>query len=495
MLNDVLAAITSLARPGQPVYLVGGAVRDRILGRDYHDLDFVMEGETRGLARQVADSLAGGFYVLDNERDTSRVVLNRPGESRLLLDFASLRGSDLETDLRARDFSINSLAMQLGVDDSLIDPCGGLEDLRQKRIRACGPTSLSDDPVRVLRGIRLAVRLSYRIEPETLILLRKAVPLLSQVSAERQRDELVRILEAKQSRLALRILDHVGALQLLIPECIPLKGLVQPEPHRVDGWEHTLEVLDHLESLLDVLAGDYKENTASGLILASAVLWLGRYREQFKRHLSEALPNDRSLVGLIKFAALYHDTGKAHTGVVTADGRLHFLGHEDVSEQLLSKRAHALAFSNQEIERAKLVVKGHMRVHFLADSKGGIAPRSVYRYFRALGDAGIDVCLLSLADLWATYSITLPQERWLAELQTCRKLLEARWEKTETVVRPVRLVSGHDLIKELNLEPGKIVGELLEVIREAQAAGEVTDRDEALTAAANWLNNKFGGSK
>jgi tRNA nucleotidyltransferase/poly(A) polymerase len=253
--------------------------------------------------------------------------------------------------------------------------------------------------------------------------------------------------------------------------------------------------LDHLESLLDVLAGDHKETTASGLILASAVLWLGRYREQFQLHLSEAFPNDRSLTGLIKFAALYHDTGKALTGMVGADGRLHFLGHEDVSEQLLAKRAQALAFSNQEIDRARLVVKGHMRVHYLADSAGEIAPRSVYRYFRALGHAGIDVCLLSLADVWATYSNTLPHERWLAELQTCRKLLEARWEKTEAVVRPARLVTGHDLIKELNLEPGKIVGELLEVIREAQAAGEVANRAEAISAAATWLKSKPGGSK
>ena len=136
-----------------------------------------------------------------------------------------------------------------------------------------------------------------------------------------------------------------------------------------------------------------------------------------------------------------------------------------------------------------------MRVHYLADSAGEIAPRSLYRFFRALGDAGIDVCLLSLADVWATYSTTLPQERWLAELQTCRKLLEARWEKTEAVVRPVRLVNGHDLIKELNLKPGKMVGDLLEVIREAQAAGEVTNRDEALTAAANWLKKNTGGNQ
>jgi tRNA nucleotidyltransferase/poly(A) polymerase len=269
--------------------------------------------------------------------------------------------------------------------------------------------------------------------------------------------------------------------------------LTQPEPHRLDGWEHTLEVLNHLESLLDVLADDSKDTTASGLILASAVLWLGRYRDQFKRHLSEPFPNDRSLTGLLKFAALYHDTGKAHTGQLGADGRLHFLGHEDVSVHLLTKRAQALAFSNQEIERANLIVKGHMRVHYLADSAGEIAPRTIYRYFKALGDAGIDVCLLSLADLWATYSTALPQERWLAELQTCRKLLEARWEKPEAVVRPVRLVSGHDLIKELNLQPGKIVGELLELIREAQAAGEVNNRDEALTAAANWLKSNSGG--
>ncbi len=491
-IDDILPTILRLAPADRPVYLVGGAVRDRLLKRESHDLDFVMAGETASLARRVADALGGAFFILDGERDTSRVVLSRAGEGQFLLDFASLRGKDLESDLRGRDFTINAMATRLGDDHELIDPCGGVADLREKKIRACGPTSLLDDPVRTLRAVRLAVTLGYRIERDTLRQLRSAVAELPRISAERQRDELVRILEGSRTSVAMRLLEHAGALPVLLPEVVPLQGLIQPLPHHLDGWEHTLEMIDHVESLLGVLAEDYHEESASGLTLGTAVLWLGRYREQFKHHLAEPLPNDRSVLGLLKLCALYHDTGKAVTGAVGPDGKLHFLGHEEVSTRMIARRMQALAFSRQEIERAGRVVGGHMRVHALTDVPGQITQRSMYRFFRDLGDAGIDVCILSLADVWATYSFTLPQERWLAELQTCRALLEARWEKMNAIVRPQRLLSGDDLMRELGLPPGKLVGDLLELIREAQAAGEVTSTEEALSLAADWLHRMKG---
>lgn len=489
-LDDVLAGVAALTEQEGSVFLVGGAVRDRLLLRACHDMDFVMAGETYPFAKKVRELFSGGLFLIDPERDTSRVLLKDVGGKPMMLDFASMRGRDLSADLLARDFTINAMAVDVNRPDQLIDPCGGSEDLREKRIRACSATSVSDDPIRVLRAVRQAVALNYAIDPSTFQQMKAAVELLPMISAERLRDEAVRMLDGDRTSLTIRILERCGALTHVFPELVHLKEVMQPPPHVQDVWEHTLEVVDRLEAVIDALAFGEREQATSGLALASAALWLGRYREQFAAHLAESFPKERSLTGLLKLAALYHDTGKPATGKVESNGRLRFLGHEEVSKRLVKQRARRMAFSNHEIERVGVIVAEHMRIHSLTDTGQPPTRRAIYRYFRDTGAAGIDVCLLSLADTWATYSHTLPQEIWLAELATCRALLEAQWEKKAEVVSPPKLVTGSDLIRHLRIQPGKLVGELLAAIQEAQAMGEIHTFDEACAYARRYLNDQ-----
>lgn len=496
------------------MYLVGGGVRDHLLNRPAHDYDFVLPGETRRLARKVADKLNGGFYILDEERDTTRVVLGVDDlpEDRLTLDFASLRAQDLESDLRARDFTINAMAFDVAHPDRLIDPTGGLVDVREGRLRACSPTSLSDDSLRVLRAVRQALAYHFRIDPETVRLMRIAAPLLTRPSAERLRDELFKILDGPQVSLAIRLLDQIGALPFILPELESLKGITQTAPHVSDVWEHTLYVVQQLEMLFSVLVGEYKEENVADLTIGSAVLWLGRYREQLAEHFHRRLVPDRSLRALLFFAALYHDIAKPAARTQTPEGRVRFLGHDSQGAKAAASRARALALSAAEASRAETIVEEHMRVHFLANAvqaaagkaipaeKGvsaegnaSVSRRSIYRFFRAAGDAGVDVCLLSLADVRGTYQTELPQEVWQAELEASRALMEAYWEKSADVVAPPRFLSGSELIKEFNLKPGRIVGLLLGAIQEAQAVGEVHNQEEALRYARRWVEQHAEG--
>lgn len=486
-IERVLQRIAQASTPQRPVHLVGGAVRDRLLGRASHDLDFVLPGETLPLARQLADQLHGALYVLDELRDTTRVLIDDENGSRLVLDFASLRSGDLDGDLHARDFSVNAMALDAAHPDTLIDPCGGLADLREKRLRACSRLSLSDDPVRVMRGVRLALSLGFQIEHDTKEWMRSAAGLLPKISAERLRDELFKMMEGHQVALAIRLLDQLDALEHILPELELLKTAQQGPPHVHDVWEHTLEVVQHLEALLDLLTHDFHEESASGLILASASGWLGRYRTQLSDHFNQQMIVDRSYRGLIFLAALYHDSGKPACRTVEPDGKVRFLGHDRESMRILGQRARALALSNDEVQRLTLVAAEHMRVHFLAKQPNLPAPRTIYRFFRDTGEAGVDVCLLSLADCWGTFSHTLPQDIWMAELRTCRALLEARWERTETAVNPPRLVSGNDLITELGMRPGKAIGQALEAVREAQVEGHLQTRQDALQFIQTWL--------
>jgi len=494
LLNTVLAALPSV----QPLYLVGGSVRDALMGRLTHDLDFLVPTGALGVARRVAKALAAAFFPLDEERDTGRVIVMNADGTRDVLDFTSFRGADpsagsgqaLEADLLARDFTINAMAMDVRTQ-SLLDPLGGAADLREKRIRACAATTFSDDPVRILRAVRQAAAFGFHILPATRQAMRAAVDLLPKVSVERQRDELFRMLDGPQAAASLRALDLLEVLPRLLPELPALKGFAQPLPHVSDVWSHTLSVLQHLESILAALAPDYDPDKASDLFTGLLVLRLGRYRQQFAGHFAASLNPDRSLRALLFLAALYHDVAKPLSRASDENDRPRFWGHDEEGAEMATQRANALHLSNDEVSRLKTIIRNHMRVLFHTNRLigEGKSPtrRAIYRFFRFTDQAGVDVILLALADLRATYEQTLPQETWAACLDVCRTFLENWWEKPQEVIAPPPLVNGKDLMRAFGLSQGPLIGQLLEAIREQQAMGKITSSEEALTFGRNWL--------
>jgi tRNA nucleotidyltransferase/poly(A) polymerase len=487
--SPLLDAVCALLPAEVPAYLVGGAVRDAVLGRVTHDLDFATPQGLK-LAKKIANGLPAAFFPLDEAFDTARVVLIHPDGTRDVLDFAGYRGETLEADLQGRDFTLNALAMDLQTG-AVIDPLGGLKDLREKRIRACSATSLSDDPVRILRAVRQAAALGFAIDPETRQQMKAAVPLLTKISPERQRDELFKILEGPKPDAALRALELLGVFPALLPELAALKGVEQSAPHVHDVWAHTLAVLRHLEGILSVLAPEYDEVKANADVMNGLlVMRLGRYRQQISAHLGSTLNTDRSARSLLFFAALYHDVNKPQTKTTEESGRIRFLGHDEQGAETACLRGQALHLSNDELTRLKLIIRHHMRVHAHSSRQvegQEMSRKAIYRFFRDCGEAGVDLILLALADTRATYDQTLTQVHWTSTLDVCRTLLEAWYEKAEEVVRPAALVNGNDLINELNLKPGPEIGSLLEAIRETQAAGNLSTREEALSFARGWL--------
>lgn len=487
--------------PDVEIYLVGGAVRDAMLGRLSLDLDLVAPSGGIRLARRVAEALGADVFPLDDERDTGRVIVTDASGTRRKIDIAACRGgsstgsgqASLEEDLRSRDFTVNAMAVDLRTM-SLLDPLSGAADLRAKRLRACKETSMSDDPIRVLRGIRLAAALEFHIEPETRKRMKAAAPLLGRVSSERVRDELFRILEGCQPAASLRALDMLGALPHILPELGAMKGVKQPEPHVYEVWEHTLQTLSALDDILAALAPGYQAEQTGDLFTGLLVMRLGRYRERYAEHFSKSLNADRSARGLLFFAALYHDAAKPHCLVKDENGRIRFWGHDEKSAEMAAARARALSFSNDEIGRLTAVIKNHMRLHYHFSRRDGEgrepSRRAIYRFFRDSGQAGPDLVLLALADLRATHGNMLRQETWAAALDVCRIFLENYWERPEEIVSPPKLVDGNEVMRELNLAPGPLVGEALEAIREAQAEGKVSTREEAIAYGRKWLEEK-----
>ena len=495
LLDKVLDALPA----EQPLYLIGGAVRDALLGKVSHDLDFGLpRSETKSVdpmrvARHIANEIGAAYYPLDSERGAARLVLIHDDGARDILDFATFRGDSLEDDLRGRDFTLNAIALDVRTQQ-LYDPLGGASDLRAKVLRMCSPTSLSNDPVRILRAIRLAASFGFHIPPETRLAMKTAAPELSSSSVERRRDELFRILDGAQPAIAFRAIEMLGILPEVLPELPALKGVAQPTPHVDDVWSHTLNVLRHLEAILTALSPEYDESTAAEFYNGLLVMRLGRYREKIGTHFSKKLIPDRSLYSLLFFAALYHDVAKPLKSEIGENGRIRFWGHDEEGAQMAVARMRTLHLSNDEIDRVRRVIRHHMRIHSMTNRLFGEqkqpSRRAIYRFFRDAREAGVDLVILSLADLRATYEHTLPEELWKTALDVCRILLENYWERPEEVVKPPSLLDGHEAMDAFALTPSPLVGKLLEAIREAQAMGEISSKDEAFAFGRAWLDTQ-----
>ena len=486
-LPPIVAGVRAALPKNQEIYLVGGAVRDLLLGQPLRELDFALPGKAIPLGRRVAKALGADFYPLDESRDAGRVILQDEGGKRLTLDFISTQGKDIDSDLAARDLTINAMAIDLRQPEALLDPLGGAADLAAKRLRACSPEAFSVDPVRVLRTIRMAAAFSMKIEKETRQRMRAAAKGFITVSPERLRDEFFKLLQAPRLATSLRALELLGALEVMFPELNALKDLEQPAPHVFDVLEHSFQVVDKLEMVLGALGPNYASEGASDLHTGLIVLRLGRYRNQISQHLAVEFVPERPRHALLLFAGLMHDLGKATTRSVDEKGRIHFYEHEARGGDMLAVRAAVLHLSNTEIEYLRTIASQHMRPMQLTQTGEAPTRGAIYRFFRDAGTAGVDICLLSLADLMGKYGAELPQSELERHLDILRVLLEAYYEQPEKSVSPPVLLNGDDLMRELDLKPSPKVGEILEALREAQASGEVNDRAQAVALAKNLL--------
>jgi putative nucleotidyltransferase with HDIG domain len=466
-LDALLQRLRVLAE-GREAYVVGGTVRDVLLGRETRDVDLAVGGDALAWARSVADALGAHFVVLDDENAVARVVLSE-GAAAEYIDVAALQGS-LDQDLRRRDFTVDALAVPLGGRE-IIDVCGGLADLDACIVRMNAPGVLDADPLRLLRAVRIAAELEFEVEPATMDAIRARAVSVNAAAAERRRDELARILALADTHGALRTLDRAGLLDALLPELAEGRGVSQPEQfHAYDVFEHNLRTVRAMDQMLG----------AGGGWLAGEV-WrtFGWCADELRAYLGEEMSEGRSRATLLKLAALLHDIAKPRTRSVDPDGRVRFFGHADEGAAMARLIMRRFRFSSRETAFVALLVAEHLRPVQLARVGEVPTRRALYRFFRDLGDAAPAVLLLALADGAAARGPALTRAAWSRQVAYMNSLL-VRSREEEGIVHPPRLLTGHDIMSTLGVPEGPAIGRLLEALQEAQAAGEVQDRDQAL---------------
>jgi putative nucleotidyltransferase with HDIG domain len=272
-----------------------------------------------------------------------------------------------------------------------------------------------------------------------------------------------------------------------------LKGVTQSFPHRFDVWRHTLSVIDMLDGVIATIADGTTPPGPRHLPGVPTAAWghlaraIGQFAEDLSVHLAIVENGGRDRGLLLKLGALLHDIGKPRTRSVDEDGHIHFYNHEPVGARMAASRLRTLRFGGDEVQRVGTIVKGHLRPSHLARGER-VTRRAIYRYFRDTGDAGVDIVLLSLADHLATWGPDLREARWMLRLEIAELLLYNYFERRAQTVAPELPVDGHDLMRELGLEPGPKIGLLLDALREAKAAGDIETRNAALMLAREVAN-------
>lgn len=488
---DILAAAS---RNFSEVHLVGGALRDSLLGRPFRDVDLAAAPapDFTARVRRMARELGASCFPLDEENQVWRLSRAKPSPAQV--DVMPFVGGTPDSDLRRRDFTINAMAlkltagMKLGAGpgpgefvfktrrSAVTDPCGGLRDLAAGRIRPVSAGVFREDPVRLLRAFRLAAGLGFSLSPAAVKGIRADAALIAGTAQERVREELMRLLESPQSAKWLALMHRYGLLCAVFPELAAQENCAVAYYGKGGVLKHTLRVVERMD-----------------LLFKAPASYLPEYRKA-----APLIPEPR----LMKLAALLHDIAKPPKAAMV-NGRLRFFGHEEHGAEMTEKVMERLRFSREEIRLVTRIIGAHLRPGNLASNET-ISDRAMFRFFRNLGDCTVPLLVLSWAD-HASYvgerrlavmrrrlneaPAPLPPgglpynspRKTLRYMQSLGLLLKV-YLKKDMQSGGKRLVNGNDVIKVLGMPEGPRVGEILEKIGLLQFEGRVTTRDQALKA-------------
>jgi tRNA nucleotidyltransferase/poly(A) polymerase len=450
-----------------PAWVVGGAVRDRLLGRRGadEDIDVVLgDGDARTAARRIARAAGGAAFELSDVFGGWRVV--GPGQA-WQVDLQPLQGGTLDADLAARDLTVNAMAEPLRGGE-LIDPHGGRDDLAARRLRMVSAAAFAADPLRTLRLARLAVDLGFEVEPATRAAAREHAFGLERVSPERIFAELKRVVVSDAALAGLALMDDLGVTPVVLPELDALHGVEQNPYHHRDVHGHTLEVLEH------TIALERDPAATLGDALAAPVRAL----------LAEPLADGLTRAGGLRFGALLHDAAKPATRVELPGGRIGFPRHDVDGAALARATLTRLRASERLRAHVADLTRHHLTLGFLVH-EAPLDRRAVYRYLRDTAPVAADVTLLSVADRLATRG-RKADEAIARHIALARELLAAALEQ-RAAAPAAPLLRGDELARALHLAPGPRLGELLEAIAEARYAGEVATPEAALALARGLL--------
>ena len=474
---------------GLLAYLVGGIVRDTLLGRKTEDIDIAVETSAADLlevAEDLAEKVDGRFALLNRERGAARIVLNTEATIDLI---AAPDG--LARDLARRDFTVNAMAAPL--DETLshegpidaIDPHGGSGDLASKVLRVVSTDAFEDDPVRLIRAPRFAAQLGLAIAEDTRQAVRLKARMLALSSPERVRDELLKIFALPNVKASVRAMDELGLLSVVLPELDEARDVAQPKEHHWDVFNHCVETVGMVEAILG------RSEAVESWVLDGVPSF-----PDMDSYFEEPIGDGHTRSTLVRLSGLVHDIAKPATKTTEENGRIRFLGHHKVGAGVVDGILERLRFGTRGRQFVAGLVRHHLRPKQMAEPGAMPSRRAVFRYYRVVGDAAISTLYLNMADYLAARGPLLERDEWREHCDLMAYILNANFETP----RAPRLLDGTDVMDGFAIGPGPLIGRLLDAVNEAQAAGEVETRDDAMRLVGQLLetesanaNGRHGG--
>jgi len=463
------AALAALVEPlaplGDRAWVVGGGVRDALLGRPVADVDVAIAGDAAAAASRLARANPGASrFRLSSDFGSWRI---QGGPLAFGVDVTPLQGATIEEDLTRRDLTVNAVALPLS-GAALVDPHGGLGDLRARCLRLVSPEALAADPVRLLRVARLAEQLGFEVDAATAQRARADAGRVWDTPGERLRDELVRTLRLPGAPRAITRMDDLGILGAIVPALEDARGVDQSEYHDRDVLGHTLEVVR--------IVGDLARDPAPVFrSLAPAV------EASLARPLADGLTRGEALL----FAALLHDMAKPATRDVTPEGRVTFIGHDRLGAEMADALCRRLRVSTRLREFTTHLVRFHLPLGF-AVHQAPLSLRGMHRYLRATGPYAGEIIVLSAADRIATDGPRTTPAQIERHLVLAREVMRVHLE-LEARGPAARPVTGDQIADALGAPPGPWLGAVMHDLEEEVVVGAVRDRDGAIQFARRHL--------
>jgi poly(A) polymerase len=461
--SPAVRAITA-ALADERAWIVGGAVRDAILGRPVVDVDLAADADPAGLARRVAAEAGGPAFELSAEFGTWRALAR---DRTWHVDVTRLRGGSIEADVELRDFTANAVAVTAADPGGHpIDPTGGVGAIEARTLRAVTERSFTDDPLRILRAARLAAELGFEIDAPTTELARAAADRAGKPAGERQLAELRGLVAGPDPVRGLELLDGLGATDAVLPELAALRGVEQNPNHHLDVHGHTIEVLQNLlevERDLDRFAG--------------------KSASEVRALLAEPLADELTRGDALRFGAVLHDVGKPATRREHPGGFVSFIGHDKVGAELVAGVCERLKTSRTLARYLEALTLNHLHLGFMTHERP-LSRRRLYEYLKTCEPVAVDVTLLTVADRLAARGggPTASPEMITAHLELAREVLPPalEWHRNGPPRVPI---AGDALAAAVGIEPGPELGRLLDELEAAVFTGEVETAEQAIDHA------------
>ena len=449
-----------LEKSGKHAFVVGGFIRDCLLGQDSCDVDIVVpKGSAFAFSKDFAESIEGYWVELDNDNNIYRVVF--PDKVNYI-DIADCVGESIEEDLKRRDFTINALAYDIS-NGKVLDVVGGLDDLNNGIIREISVVNIADDAIRILRAFRFKSQFGFVFSKTLEDFLSDHAYLLNNIAKERINVELVKLFGGEHAVLSIVAMDNIGILEFLIPEVKDIKKIPPNSHHHLNLFEHSLETVKQVH------------------------LFYQNCNDDVKAHFNKKDFGVCERLAYLKLAAFLHDVGKPSTWLIEPEtGRHRFIMHDSEGAKVIVPTLKDLKFSKKQIAYIQKLIKNHIYPAGVVTSEDA-SEKARLRFYRKMEDETIDVIAIAYADRLSALGEDVTQEMVAKNIDGLNELLLGYVKQKNNIAPLPKLLDGQEIMELLDIPASPLLGQIIRQLKEAQISSDVNTKEEAVEFIKRFL--------